>query len=376
MYEPDVTTTSSEVAFRLFVEHVVDYAIFTLDRNGVITSWNRGAQRAKGYTAAEIIGQHFSIFYTPEDRARKHPEFELAYAIKHGRYQEEGWRLRKDGQRFWANVVITAVFDETGRHIGFGKVTRDLTERREREERELELERQRAAAEASSKAKSEFLTTMSHELRTPLNAILGYMDLLEAGVHGELNDQQLGIIRRVRRSSKVLLALINDVLNIARIESGHVDYQLEEFAATDLLRDTEIFMVQQFQSQDITLKIEAAPALKIRADYEKAQQIMLNLLSNALKFTPPGGHVTVTAVPEPRYALITVHDTGRGIPADKLELIFDRFVQVDRHLTPESHQGAGLGLAISRELARAMGGELRALVSDDGATFQLTLPRA
>ena len=258
MYEPDVTTTSSEVAFRLFVEHVVDYAIFTLDRNGVITSWNRGAQRAKGYTAAEIIGQHFSIFYTPEDRARKHPEFELAYAIKHGRYQEEGWRLRKDGQRFWANVVITAVFDETGRHIGFGKVTRDLTERREREERELELERQRAAAEASSKAKSEFLTTMSHELRTPLNAILGYMDLLEAGVHGELNDQQLGIIRRVRRSSKVLLALINDVLNIARIESGHVDYQLEEFAATDLLRDTEIFMVQQFQSQDITLKIEAA----------------------------------------------------------------------------------------------------------------------
>lgn len=376
MYEPPVSTANSEVAFKLFVESVIDYAIFTLDRTGVITSWNRGAQRAKGYTAAEIIGKHFSIFYTPEDRARRHPEFELAYAIKHGRYEEEGWRVRKDGTRFWANVVITAVFDHAGQHIGFGKVTRDLTERRQREQRELELERERATAEASSKAKTEFLTTMSHELRTPLNAILGYMDLLEAGVHGELNEQQLATIRRVRRSSKVLLALINDVLNIARIEAGHVDYRFEEFAATDLLRDIEIVMAPQFANNGVHLRFEVAPALQIRADYEKAQQVVLNLLSNSLKFTPPGGEVTVTAVPESRFALITVRDTGRGLAPDKLELIFDRFVQVDRHLTPEAQQGVGLGLAISRELTRAMGGDLRALPAQPGATFQVSLPRA
>jgi PAS domain S-box-containing protein len=375
MYEPPVSTTSSDVAFRLFVESVIDYAIFTLDRTGVITSWNRGAQRAKGYTAAEIIGKHFSIFYTPEDRARQHPEFELAYALKHGRYEEEGWRVRKDGTRFWANVVITAVFDETGQHMGYGKVTRDLTERRQREQRELELERERATAEASSKAKTEFLTTMSHELRTPLNAILGYMDLLEAGVHGELNEPQLATIRRVRRSSKVLLALINDVLNIARIEAGHVDYRIEEFAATDLLRDIEIVMGPQFANNQVHLRFEVAPALRMRADYEKAQQVVLNLLSNSLKFTPPGGEVTVTAVPESRFALITVRDTGRGLAPDKLELIFDRFVQVDRHLTPEPQQGVGLGLAISRELARAMGGDLRALPAQQGATFQVSLPR-
>ena len=375
MHEPEVSTTQSSVAFQLFVESVIDYAIFTLDPNGIITSWNRGAQRAKGYTASEIIGKHFSIFYTAEDRARKHPEFELAYAIKHGRYEEEGWRVRKDGKRFWANVVITAVFDETGKHIGFGKVTRDLTERRKREERELDLERQRAAAEASSKAKTEFLTTMSHELRTPLNAILGYMDLLEAGVHGELNEQQLATIRRVRRSSKVLLALINDVLNIARIEAGHVDYRIEEFPAPDLLRDVEMVMAPQYEQKQIKLKFETAPALKLRADYEKTQQILLNLLSNSLKFTPQGGVVSVTAVPESRFAVITIKDTGRGIPADKIEMIFDRFVQVDRHMTPESQQGAGLGLAISRELARSMGGDLRALSPDQGATFQLSLPR-
>jgi signal transduction histidine kinase len=259
--------------------------------------------------------------------------------------------------------------------MGYGKVTRDLTERRQREQRELELERERATAEASSKAKTEFLTTMSHELRTPLNAILGYMDLLEAGVHGELNEPQLATIRRVRRSSKVLLALINDVLNIARIEAGHVDYRIEEFAATDLLRDIEIVMGPQFANNQVHLRFEVAPALRMRADYEKAQQVVLNLLSNSLKFTPPGGEVTVTAVPESRFALITVRDTGRGLAPDKLELIFDRFVQVDRHLTPEPQKGVGLGLAISRELARAMGGDLRALPAQQGATFQVSLPR-
>src|SRR5688572_18186371 len=287
MYDRELTSsTTTNVAFRLFVESVVDYAIFTLDQRGYITSWNKGAQRAKGYTSDEIIGQHFSVFYTPEDRTRKHPEYELNYAIKHGRYEEEGWRVRKDGSLFWANVVITAVFDEHGTHLGFGKVTRDLTERREQQNRSLELERKKAAAEASSKAKTEFLTTMSHELRTPLNAILGYMDLLEAGVHGELNEAQLNTVRRVRRSSRVLLGLINDVLNIARIEAGHVDYRTETFTVTDLLRDVEVVMAPQYAHAGIDLKLVTQPDLKISADYEKTQQVLLNLLSNSMKFTP------------------------------------------------------------------------------------------
>jgi PAS domain S-box-containing protein len=377
MYDRQLTSsTETNVAFRLFVESVVDYAIFTLDKQGYITSWNKGAQRAKGYTPDEILGQHFSVFYTPEDRARKHPEYELAYAIKHGRYEEEGWRVRKDGTLFWANVVITAVFDENGTHVGFGKVTRDLSERREQQARSLELERQRATAEASSKAKTEFLTTMSHELRTPLNAILGYMDLLEAGVHGELNEQQLGTVRRVRRSSRVLLGLINDVLNIARIEAGHVDYRIEKFALADLMRDVEVVMGPQYAQHDVTLTFSGADDLRVNADYEKSQQILLNLLSNSLKFTPDGGRVTVEAHSENGFVYMTVADNGRGIPANKLDMIFDRFVQVDRHLTPESHQGAGLGLAISRELARAMGGDIVAVPSEIGATFRVSLPRA
>jgi PAS domain S-box-containing protein len=376
MYDRELTSsTASNVAFRLFVESVVDYAIFTLDKQGTVTSWNKGAQRAKGYTADEIIGQHFSVFYTAEDRARKHPEYELAYALKHGRYEEEGWRVRKDGTLFWANVIITAVFDEDGTHLGFGKVTRDLTERREQQIHALELERQRATAEASNKAKTDFLTTMSHELRTPLNAILGYMDVLEAGVHGELNEQQLITIRRVRRSSRVLLGLINDVLNIARIEAGHVDYRIEDFALSDMLRDVEIVMAPQFEHAGIDLKWDNPGDLRVRGDYEKWQQVLLNLLSNSLKFTPAAGHVSVDIEADDAFVRITVRDSGRGIPDDKLEFIFDRFVQVDRHLTPESHQGAGLGLAISRELARAMGGDVIGIPTQGGATLQVSLPR-
>jgi PAS domain S-box-containing protein len=367
--------TLSELAFRLFVESVVDYAIFILDPRGVIVSWNKGAARAKGYTADEIIGKHFSIFYTPEDIARNHPEYELRVATQTGRYEEQGWRVRKDGTRFWANVVITAVRDEQGTMIGFGKVTRDMTEQRESAERELRLERQRATAEASSRAKTDFLRTMSHELRTPLNAITGYLDLLEAGVYGELTPEQKDAIGRVRRSSRVLLGLINDVLNIARIEAGQIEYRIESVSVKSLLEELEHMMAAQFLTAGIDLTFVNAPDLVIRADYEKSQQILLNLLGNSLKFTPSGGRVSVSAAREGSIVAITVDDTGRGIPPDKQLTIFDRFVQIDRHLTENSQRGVGLGLSISRELARGMQGDITVKSEPGkGATFRVTLP--
>jgi PAS domain S-box-containing protein len=367
--------TLSELAFRLFVESVVDYAIFILDPRGVIVSWNKGAARAKGYTADEIIGKHFSIFYTPEDIARNHPDYELRVATQTGRYEEQGWRVRKDGTRFWANVVITAVRDEEGHMIGFGKVTRDMTEQREAAERELRLERQRATAEASSRAKTDFLRTMSHELRTPLNAITGYLDLLEAGVYSELTPEQKDAITRVRRSSRVLLGLINDVLNIARIEAGQVEYRIENVSVDALLEELEHMMAGQFLTAGIDLTFEAGTDLNIRADYEKTQQILLNLLGNALKFTPGGGRVFLSAAKEDSNVVITVRDTGRGIPPDKLLSIFDRFVQIDRHLTENSQRGVGLGLSISRDLARGMHGDITvASEPAKGATFRVILP--
>jgi len=180
----------SEERFRLMVQSVRDYAIFMLDPNGNISTWNAGAERIKGYTADEIIGKHFSIFYTPEDLASGKPARELEIAKKTGVYEEEGWRLRKDGTRFWANVVITALFRPDGSLAGFGKVTRDLTERRAAQDRAIEAARKAAASEEANRAKSQFLAAMSHELRTPLNAIGGYTELLRMGVRGPVNDAQ------------------------------------------------------------------------------------------------------------------------------------------------------------------------------------------
>jgi signal transduction histidine kinase len=218
---------------------------------------------------------------------------------------------------------------------------------------------------------------MSHELRTPLNAIVGYIDLLEAGVHGLLTNPQLETLQRVRRSSKLLLGLINDVLNIARIEAGQVIYRVTAFPVAAILRDMETLMGPQYRNAGLDLSLGPAPDVQIMGDYDKTQQIMLNLLGNSLKFTPRGGRVTVdTAVTDGKIKIV-VADTGRGIPAEKMVEIFEPFVQVDRTTTPESLQGVGLGLAISRDLARGMGGDITASsVVGAGATFVVTLPLA
>ena len=371
----------SETSFRLLVESVIDYAIFMLDPQGYILTWNQGAQRMKGYSAGDIIGKHFSTFYTEPDRLRDHPAEELRIARKEGRYEEEGWRVRKDGTRFWANVVITAVHDHTGRFIGFGKVTRDLTEKKLQEEQERELRREqtaRAAAEAASLAKTQFLTTMSHELRTPLNAILGYIDLLSLGVQGPITAEQLVSLDRVRNSSRHLLSLINDVLNVARTGSGRIEYNIRPVPATEIMSAVAPLVEPQFTAHEIAFVVhDCDAAMRVTCDPDRTQQILLNLLTNAYKFTPLGGQVDLLCMAEPDQVHFLVKDTGRGIAQETLPTIFEPFVQIDRYLNRESQQGVGLGLSISRDLARAMQGEL--IVESAvgrGSTFTLSLPAA
>ncbi len=225
----------SEQRFRLLVHNVRDYGIFMLDPTGHIVSWNEGAERMKGYAAHEILGQHFSKFYPSEDLEWDKPGMEIEVATRDGRFEDEGWRVRKDGTRFWANVVITAIRDDSGKLAGFTKVTRDLTERRKSELQAIDDARRIALAESANKAKSEFLASMSHELRTPLNAIGGYADLLLAGVAGGLTPTQCEYLERMRRSQQHLLAIINDLLNFSRIEAGRLQYNMAELSLRDAM---------------------------------------------------------------------------------------------------------------------------------------------
>jgi len=391
--------------YRLLVDRVRDYAIFALDPAGYILSWNIGAERLKGYSATEIIGKHFSIFYPPEDVKAGKLEYELSVATNKGEYEEEGWRLRKDGSPFWANVLITAIRDEDGVLLGFAKVTRDLTERRAadaraiqdarrmaaqeaaREAAELraqelrslavELERRRGEAEAANRTKGEFLAAMSHELRTPLNAIGGYAQLLQLEVGGPLTEQQQEHLDRIQRSQQHLLGIINDILNFSRIEAGQIAYDIHPVVAMEVIDAVVPMILPQAEAKRLQLRTGNCPSdVRMAADGSKVEQILINLLSNAVKFTPDGGVIMVTCGSAEAQVWIEVRDTGIGIPADQLENIFAPFVQVGRSLASPK-EGTGLGLAISRDLARALGGDLTVESREgEGAAFRLTLPAA
>lgn len=232
-------------------------------------------------------------------------------------------------------------------------------------------------ARRASQAKSEFLSTMSHELRTPLNAIAGYVQLMEMGIHGAVTDAQREVLRRIDRSGRHLLRLIDNVLNLARIEAGRVDYHLESVALSEVVAATAQMVEPQVASKGLTCDASVEPEVLARADRAKLQQILLNLLTNAIKFTPSGGRIAVHAAPcadDARFVHLQVSDTGCGIPGDKLDDIFQPFVQADLGRT-RTADGVGLGLAISRDLARGMGGDLRVRSTEgQGALFTVALP--
>jgi PAS domain S-box-containing protein len=371
----DLALRESEQRFRLLVQNVRDYGIYLLDPEGHITSWNEGAEQISGFTYADVAGKHFSIFYPPEDLAWGKPDFELREASREGRFEDEGWRVRKDGTLYWTNVIITPLFTPTGELIAFAKVTRDLTERRKAEQRAIEDARRVAEMETANRTKTEFLATMSHELRTPLNAIAGYVDLLSMGVRGPVTEQQREDLERIRRSQQHLLAIINDLLNFSRVEAGRVTYEIGSIEVGPII-DAVMAMVQpQVGAKGLTLTTSSCASVStVLADEAKLQQILLNLLSNAVKFTGPAGRIEITCSQVHQRVQISVADNGPGIPEAAQESVFEPFVQLGRSLS-SSHEGAGLGLAISRDLARAMGGDLTLeSVEGRGATFTVSLP--
>lgn len=383
----------SEEMFRLLVANVQDYAIFMLDPEGNIASWNTGAHRIKGYEANEIIGRHFSVFYPEEDVRSGKPARELEIAREYGTYEEEGWRLRKDGSMFWANVVITAVHDENGRLRGFAKVTRDITERKRAEETQQALMQQREArlaaeeerrrAEASfrvaqeaNRAKDEFLMTLSHELRTPMTAILGWARLLPTMSTSDPIFHEA--IASIARGAQLQARLIDDVLDVSRIVSGKMRLARERFDIESVLHASLEAVRPTAGARDIRIETNFSPDLGyIVADPTRFQQVMWNLLTNAIKFTPRRGLIQVSARRTASHLQITVADSGEGIDPQFLPHVFEPFRQAELPQT-RVHGGLGLGLSIVRYIVEAHGGTIAAESAGlgKGATFTITLPVA
>jgi PAS domain S-box-containing protein len=489
----------SEERFRLLVAGVKDYAIFMLDRNGFVASWNAGAELIKGYKADEIIGQHFSRFYPPEAIASDYPAMELRTAAAAGRFEDEGWRLRKDGSKFWASVVITAMRDEAGELKGFAKVTRDLTERkaaevalRAREERyraltefandaiitadengriiswnqaaanmfgysaeealdqpltlimperfrerhetgmkrlrdtglarligktiELEgrrkdgsefplelslgawkseegqffsgilrdiserkqLQRARAHAEALSdlnRRKDEFLAMLSHELRNPLAPISTAVQLLRVRSDDATRQQALPILdRQVNHLSR----LVDDLLDVSRISTGRIRLQQELIDLRQIAeRAVELVRTLMFQrSHELSADLASEPVW-VNADVTRIEQVIVNLLTNAAKFTPLGGKISIRVQQANRQALLSVRDTGVGIAPELLPSVFDLFTQADRSLG-RAQGGLGVGLTIVRRIAEMHGGAVEAISEGlgSGSEFIVRIPLA
>jgi PAS domain S-box-containing protein len=383
--EHEVRLRHSEERFRLLVEGVSEYAIFSLDVNGNVATWNSGAARIKGYRADEIVGEHFSRFYPEEAQESGWPEHELRVAAVEGRFVDEGWRVRKDGSRFWAHVTITALRDEAGRLRGYAKLTRDLTERKRTEaleasgaQRDAMLEAERNArmlAQRSARIKDEFLATLSHELRTPLNAILGWTQLLRSRGAAEVADLQRGM-EIIERNARAQVRLIDDLLDLSRIMSGRFRLDVQQVALLDIVRGALDSIEPTAQTKGVRLESVLDPqSVMVAGDPARLQQVFWNLLSNAIKFTPKGGKVQVLLQRVNSHIEFSVSDTGIGIPAAFLPRVFERFSQKDSS-THREYGGLGLGLAISKQLVDLHGGTIQAksMGEGQGATFVVILP--
>ena len=375
----------SEERFRLLVEGVSDYAIFMLDVNGRVATWNVGAQRIKGYSADEIVGQHFSVFYPQEAVDSGWPEHELQVATESGRFVDTGWRVRKDGTQFWANVTITAMRDAVGRLLGFAKLTRDMTQSQrvvaiemEHQQREEILDSERSArmaAQRATRVKDEFLATLSHELRTPLSAILGWTQILLKGHATNAADQRRAV-EVIDRNARAQVQLIDDLLDLSRIMSGKLRLDLQQVSMLDIVQAAVDSAAPAAATKDIRLRSLLDPSrMMVNGDAGRLQQVVWNLLTNAIKFTPKGGQVQVLLQRVNSHIELSVADTGVGIPPSFIDQVFDRFSQRDSSSTRQ-HGGLGLGLAICKQLVELHGGMIRAASPGDGegSTFFVELP--
>jgi PAS domain S-box-containing protein len=363
----------SEARLGTLVEAVRDYAIVMLDAEGHVMSWNSGAERIKGYTAEEILGAHVSCFYTADDRASGRPEHNLAVAAAEGCDEDEGWRVRKDGSRFWANVNITTVRDSNGSLRGFIKVTRDFTARRRAE---LELKDFAARLQRSNRELEEFASVASHDLQEPLRKIQAFGDRLVSRSAAALGDQGREDLGRIQAAAARMRRLIDDLLNFSRITA-----KAKPFTRTDLGQVVrEVVTDLESRIQETGARVDVGNLPQVDADPTQMRQLFQNLIGNALKFHRADIPVVVEVRAEPTTATtteaatcqISVRDNGIGFDEKYAERIFKVFERLHGRT---DYEGTGIGLAVCRKIVERHGGTVTAhSIAGEGSTFLITIP--
>ena len=351
----------SEQRVRLLVENVRDYALFMLDPEGRVASWNVGAERINGYSAQEVIGSSLARFYPPEDVRAGKPDLELRVASETGRFEEEGWRIRKDGTRFWANAILTAIRDANGELRGYAKVVRDLTERRKGDEERLRL----IQAQEAVRLRDEFLSIAAHELRTPLTALLLQLQSMEKAKRSSPGP--------ALRSARRLAGLVEMLLDVSRIATGRLELSKEDVDLVQLARDAIDRYSDEARRVGSEVLLEGDASVRGSWDALRLEQVFANLVGNALKYAA-GSAVTIRVSGRDGEASFEVQDRGPGIGAEDLSRIFDRF---ERAAPSRHYGGLGLGLYIARQVVEAHGGTIGVHETPGGgATFSVVLPRA
>ena len=377
--------------FRELLDAAPD-AIIEVDEHGHILLMNAATEIIFGYSRAELVGQPVEIL-VPESARGTHVAKRAGYwGNPHSRPMGQGltlYGMRKDGSRFPVEISLSPVHTEEGLRVG--AIIRDVTERKraeleframeERLKRELtetniELQERNEAVERANQLKSEFLASMSHELRTPLHTIIGFSELLAEEIQGPLNEKQRRFVEHIHRDSQHLLELINDILDLTKIESGKVELRLEDFEGATVMEEVLASCRPRAATSSVRIVSAFPVSLTLNADRLRVKEVLFNLMSNAIKFTPAGGAVTVSAAPgeQPGFWNISVRDTGVGIPANQHEAIFDKFYQVGS-TTRGVREGTGLGLAITRQIVEMHGGNI-SVQSEPGAgsCFTFSLP--
>ncbi len=355
----------SEQRFRLLVEGVKDYAIFMLDPAGNIVSWNAGAERINGYSASEIVGKHFSVFYPSEDVESGKPQRELEIAREQGSVEDEGWRVKKDRSLFWANVVITAIYDKDHQLVGYAKVTRDMTDKRKA-----------AALEAADRQKNEFLAMLAHELRNPLAPISNGLQLLK--LQGVDPDTMQQTTEMMERQVVHLVRLVDDLLDVSRVITGKMTFKKEPVELRQIVQRAieETQVTIDARGHELMLSLPARPII-VDADSHRLSQVVTNLLDNAAKYSEHPSQIWLSVERQADEAVIRVKDEGIGISPELLPNVFSLFVQADRSLA-RSKGGLGIGLNVVKRIVEMHGGTVEAASAGlgQGSEFIVRLPES